>query len=279
MARILILTHALEDFRSRGFLMEHFARLWRAAGHEVLVHAGVVDLPDADVAVLHVDLSVVPDEYPAALAGYRSVINARPTDIRKRRFSRLLLERGESYCGPVILKTDLNCGGFPEWHVLQRQIELGHRQRDRSYGWMRRYPVYGSIEEVPEGAWDNPGYVVERFVPERDDRGFWLRQWTFLGERERCHRLLGTHPIVKARDALERIPAPVPEELRTWRSRLGFDYGKFDFVLHAGEPVLLDVNRTPTTGPAPTDAMREGIAHLAQGITSFLGRGAPRARS
>ena len=72
------------------------------------------------------------------------------------------------------------------------------------------------------------------------------------------------------RRVLRRVPVPVPEELRAWRHRLGFDYGKFDFVVRDGVPILLDVNRTPTVPPNLTDAVRRGQGELARGIEAFL---------
>ena len=40
---------------------------------------------------------------------------------------------------------------------------------------------------------------------------------------------------------MQREPVPIPDEIRAARKRFGFEYGKFDFVLHRGVPVLLDV--------------------------------------
>ena len=92
----------------------------------------------------------------------------------------------------------------------------------------------------------------------------------FFGDRERCNRVVGRHPVVKASDALERVPVDVPDEIRAFRRRLGFDYGKFDFVINEGRPVLLDVNRTPVVPENLGEAMRAGMANLAPGIEGFL---------
>ena len=66
-------------------------------------------------------------------------------------------------------------------------------------------------------------------------------------------------------------PTTVPEVLRAERERLGFDFGKFDFVVHEGEVVLLDANRTPTGAAAISTYQSEQAAKLALGINSFLG--------
>jgi hypothetical protein len=64
----------------------------------------------------------------------------------------------------------------------------------------------------------------------------------------------------------------VPEALRAERARLGFDYGKFDFVVVDGEAVLLDANRTPSA-PPPSAAMDRSNAHLAGGLDAWLESG------
>jgi hypothetical protein len=52
-------------------------------------------------------------------------------------------------------------------------------------------------------------------------------------------------PVIKGANILEFEEAPTPPELYSIRQRLGFDYGRFDYVLRDGKVVLFDVNRTP----------------------------------
>ena len=52
--------------------------------------------------------------------------------------------------------------------------------------------------------------------------------------------------------------------------RLGFDYGKFDFAIHEGVPVLFDVNRTPTLPENLTEALVKANIDLARGLDAFL---------
>jgi hypothetical protein len=113
--------------------------------------------------------------------------------------------------------------------------------------------------------WGVPGLVVERFLPEREGPDYCVRVWTFFGDRERSVRWIAPDPIVKASNMTRREEVEVPEAIRAWRSRLGFDFGKFDYVRHGERWVLLDVNRTPTypraaAGQNPLDALSEGIA-------------------
>jgi len=134
------------------------------------------------------------------------------------------------------------------------------------------YPIFASPRAVPDAMWNNPGLVVERFLPEQDERGYWMRVWIFFGDRERCGRYLGNHPIVKSGNIFARESAPVPPELRAERARLGFDFGKFDFVVHDGQVVLFDANRTPGQPPAAMRAeLTAANAELARGIEPWLG--------
>ena len=67
MATVLVLTHPNDLFRSRHFLAHALFPHWADMGHRVIVHEGTANLPGADVVLLHVDRTVVPDEYIEAL--------------------------------------------------------------------------------------------------------------------------------------------------------------------------------------------------------------------
>ena len=79
----------------------------------------------------------------------------------------------------------------------------------------------------------------ERFLPERLGDMYVIRTWVFFGDRERCRRFLSPHPLVKGRGMIPDEPVPVPDSIRAQRERLGFDFGKFDFVIHGEDGVLL----------------------------------------
>ena len=274
MAAIVLITHAYDNFRDRDFLLRNLAGHWLDAGHEVSLVAGPGDWPDADVAIMHVDLSVVPAAYSEAARRYAVVVNGAAVDVRKRLVSRNLVTRNDGWTGPVMVKTDLNFGGIPE-KLAAECFRRDRKPADLPPGPVvsttRPYPVFRSAAEVPDDVWSNPGLVVERFLPEQDAHGYWVRAWVFCGDRERCTRYRGTHPIVKSATIIAHEPAPVPEELRAERERLGFDYGKFDFVVRDGRAILLDANRTPSA-PPPNPEIDASNARLAGGLESLLGR-------
>ena len=226
----------------------------------MIVRAGPCDLPAADVAFLHADCTEIPAEYTDALSRYPAAVNGTTGDVTKRAISRHLVTSATEYQGPVIVKTNRNSGGFPE--ALHASVALEERgEVSPPVRYMKgRYPIFESPCHVPAHVFGDPDLVVEKFLPEKDERGYYVRYWVFLGDRERCSRYLEGQPIVKGDNALERVPVPVPDELREWRKRLGFDYGKFDFVVRDGVPILLDVNRTPTVPAAEPHGGREARA-------------------
>lgn len=270
MATIAVLTGEHDHFHRRGFLLQRLFPHWIEAGHVVVVHVGPSEPPPADVAVLHVDLTVIPPEYERWLSMYPIVVNGATLDIGKRRVSRHLVRRGDGYEGPVIIKTNANSGALPEAQWERLASEASGRPPRPVRHIPGRYPVLDSPSRVPFSVWDDEGLVVERFLPERDGDGYVLRVYTFLGDYERCSRVTHPSPIVKGAGSTKRVLVPVPPEIRAERRRLGFDYGKLDFVLHEGAAVLFDANRTPTMpGGDLGEAVSAEDRALAAGIESF----------
>jgi hypothetical protein len=104
-----------------------------------------------------------------------------------------------------------------------------------------------------------------------------MNQWFFLGDADIVSTLLAPTPLVAMASVAERLPlhSDVPEELRRRRAELGFDYGKFDYIVHEGRPRLLDANRTPhLDSDSPFMPRIQAICGaLAKGLESCLGRG------
>jgi hypothetical protein len=137
------------------------------------------------------------------------------------------------------------------------------------------YRVYDHPRLVPRPVWYNPRLVVEKFLPEREGELYCLRQYVFLGESEFNTRCVGPEPIVKAHNVLRReVLGETPAAVRDYRRRLGFDYGKFDYVLRGDRAVIFDVNHTPTYDPG-SKAGSAGplIQQLADGIAPYLAGG------
>jgi hypothetical protein len=290
-ARLAILTRTRDDFRERHYLVKLMFPIWEELGIEVVVVTDDEPFVPADLALLHVDLSVVPDRCRRLAERYPRVLNGSVLDIRKRTFSRDLVSRDGPDPGPVIVKTDLNCGGRQEFReaILDsravralRPLGLGeqaHRFRDwleEQRPWSRRtwihtseYRVFASRSAVPRAVWGNRNLIVERFLSERRGDLYACRHWVFFGDRDRHSRTLSTAPAVKGRTSIEALSDPVPDALREMRRRLGFDYGKFDYGVVDGRIVVYDVNRTPGIASDPS-AHAAAVAELAPGIQAFL---------
>jgi hypothetical protein len=89
-------------------------------------------LAPADILLIHVDLSVVPDEYLEFASRYPIALNKAAKDIRKSLISLNLVRAGDSYSGKVIVKTDLNYGGSPE-RIMRRNPSLWRRLSPRRF--------------------------------------------------------------------------------------------------------------------------------------------------
>ena len=280
MKQIVILVHDREGFDRTGYLVQELGAIWREDGIEVRVLCDPSVEAGADLAILHVDMTVTPDAYLHAARRYPRAINSGVATIAKKHISGQRVKRGDGYPGPVIVKTNRNYGGIPE-----RQFTGNGRRIDKYLDKLRNrlpwawrshlpplaYPIFDRADQVPWAAWHHPDLIVERFLPERSGDLYCLRTWVFLGDRESNSLSLAKEPIVKSNNVIRREQVDdVPAELRQRRRELGFDYGKFDYGIVDGNVVLYDANRTPTLGQLNREDYRPRARHLAEGIRTFL---------
>ena len=101
MHHVVILVHKHDTFDDFSYFLHEIAEIWREKGLCVNVLHGPRPRVDADQAILHVDLTVVPDDYLTFVRPYPVVINGSVTDISKRLISGNLVCRGDGYQGPV----------------------------------------------------------------------------------------------------------------------------------------------------------------------------------
>jgi hypothetical protein len=238
---------------------------WIPGGCRIEVHRDVKELPKADAALVHVDLTHVPERFSQRAAQYPIAINAAVRDISKRRVCTTLVGPDDAYEGPVIVKTDFNHRALPERRI-------GLVQDD--WSWLLppdRYPVFARKADVPARVWRDPGLVVQRLHVERQGKFYVNRNWYFLGDRDIVTTFYRSDPVEKTDTEVKRLPLSddVPDALRRRRAKLGFDYGKFDFVIENGEAVLLDANATPHDAEIDTEGTGAICRHLAGGLDSF----------
>ena len=83
-------------------------------------------------------------------------------------------------------------------------------------------------------------------------------------------KIVSTDPIVKSRNVIRmEMLQDVPDEVREHRHALNLDYGKIDYVMHDGRPVVLDANKTPVLRRT-AKSRNETLERLASGIEGFL---------
>jgi hypothetical protein len=289
---LAILIHRHDTFEPSQYLLLLAVNALRARGWRISFIRGV-DHARADALLadphppracfVHVDLTVIPEPYLALARRFPFAPNLATRDISKRSFSDHLVTRTDTYDGPVIVKTNNNCGGLKEAQLAQtafptRALHALHRRLPwplRSRLAAKSYRIFDSKRSVPALVWLNRALVVERFLPELQEGMYCMRSWVFMGPRESLSIRKARTPIVAvpnvdARAFMEPTKDNLPDEIRRQRADLGFDYGKFDFVISDGRPVLLDANRTPTNQTMTPDERATEANNLADGIECLL---------
>ncbi|RVD53327.1 MAG: hypothetical protein EOS46_29590 [Mesorhizobium sp.] len=279
MTRIAVITHEFDRFeRRRGpllrrdspYMLFDLLEELKRRGHSVRILSGTSAKPEADIAVLHVDATVTPPEYVEYARAFPFCLNVGAADISKRRVSGAVIGRDDDWPGPVIVKSNLNNLGMREQSLNRRSRRAGKPEPFPGVELIEGYHVCTSLSDVAPAVFDRRDLVVEKFIPEPEPDGFGARFWTFCGERERCTRHVSPQSLVKGDDTIRREPVSVPEELRALRRELGFDYGKFDFVMHEGRAVLLDANKTPGGARNLSAFLAAGNANLADGFEGLI---------
>ncbi|WP_292673373.1 hypothetical protein [Mesorhizobium sp.] len=280
-ARIVVITHEHDQFlgkrdillrRGSPYLLFDVLGELKRRGHSVRIQQGLSKTHSADVAVLHVDATITPADYLDYARSFPFCLNVGTADISKRRISGALVNEGDAWQGPVIVKSNLNNQGIPETFLNRRARRARKPPPFPDMPVLQSYEVYGSISDIPDGVFERDDLVVDKFIPEKEPDGFAARFWVFCGESERCTRYVSPNALVKASETIRREPVPVPDEMRQLRRELGFDYGKFDFVIHEGRAVLLDANKTPGRPKNLVKMFSAGASHLADGFEGLIRR-------
>lgn len=258
-------------------MLSRLVDIWSSSGCRVSI--GPCDQLDAAIGIVHVDRTVVPGNCLPELPSNRVLLNQKILDISKRLISdQLIKSKHNDWPGSVIIKTDANYyGGIERGELRPWDIRRIRRRISGLIPWtlMREpphndYPVLPSVRDVPDWVWTRQDLIVERFLPERHGDEYALRMWIFMGDQEYSARIFSRHPIVKAtRMTHYEYLDEVPPSLREIRQRLGIDFGKFDYVMIDGNPILLDVNKTPTVAIGNNSAGSR-LACLANGLDHYL---------
>jgi len=279
--KIAVLSLKDRKFETFNYLLNRLVQIWRESGHEIIVLGDTKQYQEADILFLHVDLTVIPEDYLKFSRQFPVVVNRQVHDISKTRVSSHLVRNPLEYDGEVIVKTNLNSAGTSERRFRTRTLSQRLLREARrlvpgmSLDKLRKlnYKVYSSPGDVPSSVWGDPLWVVEKYLPEREGDHYCIRHWVFLGEEEFTLRVHSPNQVVKASNIVHReYDLPVPDDLREIRKALGFDYGKFDYTVIDGETVLFDANRTPalTITETTSPELLSAVNKLSQGLYTLF---------
>ena len=133
------------------------------------------------------------------------------------------------------------------------------------------YPVYRNINEVPLHYIKDNFYIIEKFLPETQGNVYYTNQYVFFGNSYHCFKFGSLNPVVNtATNTSVELIEPHPEIVKQ-RRKLNFDYGKFDYCIHKGAPVLLDTNKIIGMGRLKfTPQINAMIKARGEGLYSFF---------
>lgn len=273
---IHILTSANERLQ-KIHLISALSAIWQDGGNTLSF--GDRPSPGTDVVVAHTDYSHITDTFFANVDGNLPVINGNARNILKTAVSQALISSDSDWDGPVIVKTNANAHAGEEYAYHRLDVpRLLKIIAARALPWqwigelpLRRYPILDHVDQVPGWVWQDDRLIVERFIPERDGELYVLRLWMFFGDQEYCMRVLSDLPVVKSRRLVKvDLIKDVPDEVRTLRRKLGLDFGKIDYVMHNGRPVVFDVNKTPTVFLNKKGQPGHYVRKLADGLEDLI---------
>lgn len=281
---INIITDKVIGFKRSSYLLNHLAIEWVRNGYRITL-SGSENPPNADLGILHVDMTVVSQDFLDACSAYPIVLNGRFIDNSKRLISKHLLSPGCDYKGAVIIKTNANYGGL---HELKAKYPEGYPRefvamnpKHPATRWSlvqhiptESYIVLESMEEVHQDIWTNPYLVVEKFTPEIDTDGLYcMRACLFFGGQEVGLLVKSRSRIIKGRDVIDRqfIPGIAPSEVQRFKKDHHMEFGRIDYVIHQGEVVILDANKTASFSQTTANELANlFIKPLSQGLSEFI---------
>ena len=256
--RIAILFRKVDEDKDLScYTIYHLAELWRKSGINIVYVYGVEKHVPADLIIVHIDFSIVPEEYLDYAANYPVALNGQLRNICKSSFSKGLLESDSDWDGKVIVKSNFNFAGIQEqiysnilrkphvdlyWRVISKIKRITGREPLFSDAY--DYKIFDKLDMVPKHWFRSSQAVIEKFVPEIENDLYHIRMFMILGDRWTCERLASPNPIVKDGNSIKLEVIEPEAEVFEWCKELKLDYGKLDYVVKDGKPILLDVNKT-----------------------------------
>ena len=235
--------------------IQFLSSVWQEDGHKVTYLFGTRQKVNADLCFVHVDLSVVPDEYLDYAGSFPVSVNGTLKSILKSDISDNLLTESDNYPGKVIVKSDENYAGWPEMIIQRNPFDFAAVKVSRflnpttaRFTSSLEYRIYDRITQVPRAVFEDPYFVVEKFRPEFQDDLYVVNLYSFLGDSHQFFRETSTAPIAKIDSIVSTDTAEFDQRLVDYRRSLNIDYGKIDYCYDNGELVVFDINKTVGMG-------------------------------
>jgi hypothetical protein len=217
----------------------------------------ILDRPEksgaARKALLHLDLTELPDSYRDLAAQYDGAINGGALSIHRFLYSTLRLSEGDAHGGAVVVKTVLNARGLPEvrlrrsrnrWtrmrYLLGKLLVPGFRERAAPH-----YRVYRSVGEVPKKVWRDARLMVEKYAFDSLEMPIVKHRYLFmLGAQLNIKQVYNDPLCSSAKIISSEAVGPPPQEVMAVRRQLKLDYGAIDYFIVEGRGVVVDANKT-----------------------------------
>ncbi len=268
--KTIVILRDRPPLRPLTYAIDHYALRWREAGYHVIDHIGLGDIPNADLVFVHIDLSVIPQEYIEFIKKIPNTVNGQIFDISRRSFSQILLSQNDPYSGRVIVKTDANYGGLPESFLKKKKLYNKVFKRWSTIKALNKYRIFDSIKKVPKGVWNNNNLIVEPYLYDEENGIYSVSYYMFFGDKEISGRLTSPdEPLLKFDNCATDELIPLPDEVKQWRKDLKIDFGRFDYLEKNGKYFLIDVNKTEGGGSMNFDYPDE-MDLFASGIEFYL---------
>jgi hypothetical protein len=173
-AAIVVITHhydvpmytsKTEDGLRSSYMLGPIIVELASRGHRVTIARGVpTQVIAADIAILHVDLTLVPAEYLEFAASFPICLNGEVRNIAKRTVANGLVRQNTNWAGSVIVKTDLNYRGVPE---LRANNLAGQKNLPAPFPnavFLSDYPTFDGVSAVPPAYWLNGWWMGLEFA-------------------------------------------------------------------------------------------------------------------
>lgn len=244
---------------SRNYAIQQLLPYLKQAGMAVRLLDHPPPQGRAPAALLHVDLTELPQPFHEISGLYQRTINGRALSIHRELYSSLRLMAGDAHAGPVIVKTVLNSQGRPElrwrkrrngWtyavHRIRKMLEPGYINR-----MCPPYRVYETIGQVPAGVWRNERLMVEKFAFDSLELPITKHRYMFLlGAEINMRQVFGDVLCQGSTMIRNEVGGAVPPEVRAVRERLHLDFGAIDYFIVGGKGIVIDANKTVGSNPA-----------------------------